>query len=222
MSKEHFVRLALLVTWLTACGVEDVPSAASEARPAIEQNLETPSGEPAGVMPSPTETPQRTEETLTEEEQPMSFEIRSDAFAAGQEIPSRYSCDGEDISPGLSWTGAPQGTASFALILDDPDAPAGTWVHWVLFNVPGQATALSEALPVEPELADGSRHGSNSWGSVGYGGPCPPRGTHRYFFKLYALDTALELEAGASKDQLLAAMQGHILAEAELMGEYTR
>lgn len=152
----------------------------------------------------------------------MAFELTSTAFAAGETIPRKYTCDGDDISPPLQWSDAPQNTQSFALISDDPDAPVGTWVHWVLYNVPGTSTSLPEAVPKQDELPDGSRHGRSSWGRSAYGGPCPPGGTHRYFFKLYALDTVLELAAGAGKEQLLQAMEGHILAQTELMGLYSR
>jgi Raf kinase inhibitor-like YbhB/YbcL family protein len=148
--------------------------------------------------------------------------LTSSAIPPGKGIPRQYTCDGNDISPPLQWDEPPPGTQSFALIADDPDAPSGTFVHWVLFNLPPQARALPEGIRPEPRLADGARHGKNSWGNKGYGGPCPPGGTHRYFFKLYALDTMLDLPAGASKEQLLRAMQGHILAETELMGQYGR
>lgn len=152
----------------------------------------------------------------------MAFQLTSTAFAHGEAIPRKYSCDGQDISPPLSWGDPPQGAQSFALIMDDPDAPAGIWVHWVLYNLPAGSRGLPEAVPTDAQLADGSRQGKNSGGKVGYGGPCPPRATHRYFFKLYALDRALDLAAGASKEQLLKAMEGHILAQTELMGKYTR
>ncbi len=152
----------------------------------------------------------------------MAFELTSTAFAAGEKIPRKYTCDGDDISPPLQWSDAPPNTQSFVLISDDPDAPVGTWVHWVLYNVPGTTTALPEAVPKQDELPDGSRHGRSSWGRSAYGGPCPPGGTHRYFFKLYALDTLLDLAAGAGKERLLQAMQGHILAQTELMGLYSR
>lgn len=151
-----------------------------------------------------------------------SFQLTSTAFSAGQPIPAIYTCDGQDISPPLQWTEPPAGTKAFALIVEDPDAPAGTWIHWVLYGLPATARQLSEAMPSEGQLADGSRHGRNSWQKLGYGGPCPPSGTHRYFFRLYALDVPLDLAAGASKKQLLAAMEGHILAMAELMGTYSR
>ncbi len=148
----------------------------------------------------------------------MTFQLTSGAFAPGQPIPAKYSCDGQDSSPPLQWTDPPAGTRSFTLIMDDPDAPAGVWDHWLLFNLPADTRSLAEqATPPA-----GSRGGRNSWGRTGYGGPCPPRGTHRYFFKLYALDTSLELAAGATKKELLQAMEGHLLAQAELMGTYAR
>lgn len=148
----------------------------------------------------------------------MSFELTSPAFDSGQPIPVRYTCDGEDISPPLHWSDPPQGTQSFTLIVDDPDAPVGVWDHWIIFNLPGDL----EGLPENAAPPAASRDGQNSWGRTGYGGPCPPGGTHRYFFKLYALDTDLSLSAGATKAQLLKAMAGHILAQAELMGRYSR
>ncbi len=151
----------------------------------------------------------------------MPFELTSTAFAPGEPIPRKYTCDGQNISPPLQWGDPPQGTRSFALISDDPDAPVGTWVHWVLYNLPAETRALPEAVPSDADLPDGSRHGQNSWRRLGYGGPCPPGGTHRYFFKLYALDTMLDLAASASKEQLLQAMEGHILAQTEVMGVYT-
>jgi len=151
----------------------------------------------------------------------MRFELKS-AFAAGELIPRKYTCDGEDISPPLQWSDPPQDAQTFALIADDPDAPIGTWVHWVLYNLPTETRALPEAVPPDADLPNGSRHGKNSWEQLGYGGPCPPSGTHRYFFRLYALDAVLELPAAASKEQLLQAMEGHILAQTELMGLYSR
>ena len=174
-----------------------------------------------GPGPSPTSVP---EAPAPPEKggQEMPFELTSTAFAPGEPIPQKYTCDGEDISPPLQWSDPPQGTQSFALICDDPDAPIGTWVHWVLYNLPAEARALPEVVPPDAELPDGSRHGQNGWRKLGYGGPCPPSGTHRYFFKLYALDTVLDLAAGASKKQVLQAMEGHILAQTELMGVYTR
>jgi len=152
----------------------------------------------------------------------VKLEIRSSAFENGGDIPSRYTCDGEDISPPLSWSGGKEGTKSFTLISDDPDAPAGTWVHWVIFNMPPGTRELKEDMPADKVLANGARQGINDSRRIGYSGPCPPGGTHRYYFKLYALDTMLELAHGATKKQLLKAMQNHILAEAQLMGKYAR
>ncbi|MCD6291234.1 MAG: YbhB/YbcL family Raf kinase inhibitor-like protein [Anaerolineae bacterium] len=148
------------------------------------------------------------------------FDLHSPAFTPGHSIPRKYTCQGDDVSPPLQWDTPPQGTQSLALIMDDPDAPGKTWVHWVLFDIPGSARSLPEAIPSTPELPDGSQHGRNSWGRLGYGGPCPPSGTHRYFFRLYALDTRLNLSPGVTEKQLRQAMQGHILAQAELMGTY--
>jgi Raf kinase inhibitor-like YbhB/YbcL family protein len=152
----------------------------------------------------------------------MPFELTSASFAAQESIPREYTCDGDDISPPLSWSDPPQGTQAFALICDDPDAPAGTWVHWILFNIPGDTRSLPANIPAQDRLPDGSIHGRNSWGRLDYGGPCPPSGTHRYFFKLYALDTELLLDVGAPKEHVLSGMQGHILAQVELVGTYAR
>jgi len=177
----------------------------------------------SGCGPGPAPTPVPEALAPPEEGGPeRAFELTSTAFAAGEPIPQKYTCDGQDISPPLQWSDPPQGTQSLALICDDPDAPVGTWVHWVLFNLPAEARALPEAVPPQAELPDGSRHGQNSWRRLDYGGPCPPSGSHRYFFKLYALDTVLDLEAGEGKKQVLKAMEGHILAQAELMGVYSR
>ncbi len=147
----------------------------------------------------------------------MSIQVTSSAFKDGESIPRRHSCDGEDLSPALSWSGVPQGTASLALIADDPDAPAGNWVHWVLADLSPDLTGL-------PEGAAGvGVEGVNSSRRTGYSGPCPPRGsTHRYYFKLYALDKTLGLRSGMSKADVEKAMQGHILAQGQLMGRYGR
>ncbi len=152
----------------------------------------------------------------------MAIHLSSNAFTEGAMIPQRYSCDGENISPPLFWTGVPSGTRSLALICDDPDAPVGTWDHWVLYNIPADATGLPESVPEKAVLDTGAVHGSNSWGRIGYGGPCPPGGTHRYFFKIFALDTLLDLKSGATTSQLLETMEGHILGQGQLMGRYRR
>ena len=152
----------------------------------------------------------------------MAIAITSSAFTEGAMIPKKYTCDAEDISPDLKWSGVPSAAKSLALICDDPDAPVGTWVHWVLFNIPADVSALPDGVPPDAVLKNGARHGKNDFRRLGYGGPCPPGGTHRYYFKLFALDTLLPLENGSTKAQLLAAMKGHILAEGQLMGKYQR
>ena len=150
------------------------------------------------------------------------MKITSSAFAEGNMITAKYTCDGRDISPPLEWKDVPSGTKSFALISDDPDAPRGTWVHWVIYNIPPNVTKFDENIPRDKEFKNGMRQGSNDWPQIGYGGPCPPSGTHRYYFKLYALDTMLGLKPEATKAQLAQAMKGHILAEAQLMGKYSK
>ena len=152
----------------------------------------------------------------------MALVITSTAFSEGAMIPTRYTCDGPDVSPDLSWNGVPETAKSLALICDDPDAPMGTWVHWVLFNIPSGASGLPAEIPSDAVLENGARHGTNDFGRLGYGGPCPPGGTHRYYFKLYALDAELNRDSGVTKAELLEAMQGHIVAEGQLMGTYKR
>ncbi len=153
-----------------------------------------------------------------------SLELTSPAFKEGQPIAKIYSCDGKNKAPAFAWTGAPIGTKTFALISDDPDAPMATpWVHWVVFNIPATKTGLSKPLGRRQVLPDGTKQGVNTSLHIGYDGPCPPPGKlHRYFFKLYALDIALTLNSGITKEQLLTAMEGHILVQAELMGTYQR
>lgn len=153
----------------------------------------------------------------------MAFTVKSADFANGGDIPPQFTCSGEDRSPALEWSGAPTGTKSFALIVDDPDAPVGTWVHWVVFNIPGGAHALPSGVEKKAQIADGMQQGINDFPKVGYNGPCPPPGKpHRYFFKLYALNDQLKLGAGATKSALEKAMEGHILAKAEWMGRFRR
>jgi len=153
----------------------------------------------------------------------MNIQITSTAFAEGRPIPAQYTCAGPDVSPPLTWSNAPVGAKSFALITDDPDAPMGTWVHWVVYNLPSTATSLAEDTPPLPELSGGARQGVNDFGKIGYGGPCPPPGKpHRYFFKIYALDALLDLKPGATKKELLKAMNNHVLAEGQLMGTCQR
>jgi Raf kinase inhibitor-like YbhB/YbcL family protein len=153
----------------------------------------------------------------------MAMKLTSPAFANGAVIPKEYTADGRDISPPLSWSEVPAGTKTFALLCEDPDAPRGLWVHWVIFNIPASTQSLPPGVPPHDTLPDGSRQGRNDFGRIGYGGPSPPRGKpHRYFFRLYALDTAVGLPPGATRDMLLKAMHGHILDQAELMGTYGR
>lgn len=152
----------------------------------------------------------------------MAISVSSSAFKEGGMIPAKYTCDGNDLSAPLAWTGIPEGTKSIAVISDDPDAPVGTWVHWVMWNIPASAVGLEEGVPTKSQLPDGSRQGVSDFGRPGYGGPCPPSGTHRYYFKVYALDTMLELPSNARKADLVKAMKGHILAEGQLMGKYSR
>jgi Raf kinase inhibitor-like YbhB/YbcL family protein len=153
---------------------------------------------------------------------PTSIQLTSSAFADGQPIPARFTCTGDDLSPPLAWSGAPETAQSFALIMDDPDAPGGTWVHWVVYNLPASTASLPEAVQPDEQLAGGGLHGKNSWKKTGYGGPCPPSGTHHYVFRLYALDALLELDAGATEKDLAGPMEGHILARGQLVGTYQK
>lgn len=153
----------------------------------------------------------------------VAFAIKSSAFVAGAEIPQRYTCMGDDVSPALEWSGAPAKTVSFALIMDDPDAPSGTWTHWVLWNLPAKTQGLAEGVAKRDPLENNARQGRNSDNNIGYNGPCPPSGrAHRYFFRLYALDENLELPPGAGRVSLLEAIKGHILGQAEYMGRFRR
>ena len=152
----------------------------------------------------------------------MTIKLTSAAFQDGGMIPKQYTCDGANISPPLRWDGVPEKARTLALIVDDPDAPAKTWVHWIVFNLPASARELTENVPQQQSIMGSGIQGTNDFKKSGYGGPCPPKGTHRYFFKLYALDTELQLDARATKDQLLKAMEGHIIAQGQLMGQYSR
>jgi Raf kinase inhibitor-like YbhB/YbcL family protein len=147
------------------------------------------------------------------------MELNSSAFKDGEMIPSQYSCKGEEISPPLQWKDAPSATQSFVLICEDPDSPVGIWDHWVVFNLPASTTELSENIQHYPS---GTLLGKNSWGNTQYNGPCPPSGAHRYFFKIYALDTTLSLNKGATKQQVMKAMEGHTIENAELMGRFQK
>jgi len=148
------------------------------------------------------------------------IKLTSTAFAEGRPIPSTYTCDGVNVSPPLEWSGVPKSAKTIAIIADDPDAPGGMWVHWVLYNLPADNIGLVENLPATENLVAGGFQGKNDFEKIGYGGPCPPSGTHRYFFKIYALDGELPLKAGATKEELLKAMEGHIVLQGQLMGTY--
>jgi Raf kinase inhibitor-like YbhB/YbcL family protein len=152
----------------------------------------------------------------------MAITVASSAFKEGGMIPAKYTCDGRNVSPPLKWEQAPKDTKSFALISDDPDAPLGVWVHWVMWNIPPEVNELAEGIPAVKELQNGSKQGINDSMQNGYDGPCPPSGTHRYYFKVYALDAMLDLPDKTTKKDLLTAMKYHILAEGSLMGEYKR
>lgn len=153
----------------------------------------------------------------------MPLILESDAFDAGSTVPDEFTCDGPDRSPPLRWSGVPEEADSLALIVEDPDAPAGTWVHWVIYGIPASRNGLPEGVPPGHQVLEGARQGENDFGESGYGGPCPPpNGAHRYFFRLYALDADPGLGPGATRQELLDAMEDHVLVETELMGTYRR
>lgn len=157
---------------------------------------------------------------------PVTIKLKTTVFSDGASIPARYTCDGGDISPPLSWSGVPEKAASLALVCDDPDAPMGTWTHWLVYNLEPTVASLPEGLPASDDLAlpnaKPAIQGKNDFGKPGYGGPCPPSGTHRYVFRLYALDAPLKLVAGATKAQLMGEIKGHVVAEGRLIGKYSR
>ena len=179
----------------------------------IPKGAKTPTGELLGILKP---------ESEAEGGEKMEIKITSSAFEEGGLIPPKYTCDGADISPPLRWDAVAEGTKSIALICDDPDAPMGSFVHWVLFNLPAETRELPENIPADQILAGGAKQGISDFGRIGYGGPCPPSGVHRYFFKIYALDTDIDLAAGAGKAELLKAMEGHILSQGQLIGKYKR
>jgi len=152
----------------------------------------------------------------------MGLELKSSAFSEEEFIPEKYTCQGDDISPPLSWSGAPEGTSSFVLICDDPDAPAGTWDHWLIYNIPEERDSLEEDIAPEKEVQE-MNQGLNDFDNIGYGGPCPPPGpSHRYVFTLYALDEELDLEPGLTKEELLESIESNILEKTELVGKFSR
>jgi len=152
----------------------------------------------------------------------LTLKLTSAAFEEGGMIPAKYTCDGDNVSPPLAWSGVPENARTLALVADDPDAPRGTWVHWVVYQIPATEKGLPENVPARETLDGGARQGRNDFKNTGYGGPCPPSGTHRYFFRLYALDAEPNPPSGVSKEQLLKAIEGHVVAEGQLMGRYQR
>jgi len=158
----------------------------------------------------------------TPKEDKVEIKLTSASFKEGQPIPRTYTCDGVNISPPLEWGGVAKTAKTLAIVVDDPDAPGGTWVHWVLYNLPADNIGLVENLPATEKLAAGGFQGTNDFEKIGYGGPCPPSGTHHYFFKIYALDSELPLKAGATRAEVMKAMAGHIVLQGQLMGTYRR
>ncbi len=156
------------------------------------------------------------------ESKKMEIKVSSNDFQNGGSIPSLFTCEGKNISPQISWANYPKNTKSFALIADDPDAPMGTWVHWIVYNIPNKTNELKQNFPLDKEFSNGIKQGMTDFGKTGFGGPCPPSGVHRYFFKVYALDTILDVPYGLTKKYLLEAMEGHILAHGQIMGKYRR
>ena len=152
----------------------------------------------------------------------MDFKLRSLMFEDGGLIPKEFTCEGDNISPPLLWTGQPEKTKTYAIICQDPDSPVGIWVHWIIFNIPSSLTRLPSGIPLIEKMSDGTMQGKNDFKKLGYGGPCPPSGTHRYFFSMFALDTKLYLPKDATKKDLVNGMQGHVLAQAQLIGKYQR
>jgi len=169
-----------------------------------------------------TDKPGDREKTPEQGDQVMAITVSSPAFNEGGMIPAKYTCDGQDISPPLNFDGVPKEAKSLVVISDDPDAPMGTWVHWVLYNLPPDIKGIEEKIPADERLQNGAAHGVTDFGRFGYGGPCPPSGTHRYFFKVYALNTTLELSGKVTKEDITKAMEEHILAEGLLIGKYKR
>jgi len=220
---------ATVVILLTGCGgATPMPASVAEANDAAvttDPPTVTPEPQVTSTVSPPTATELPATPTATDAPEPaeMAMRLTSEAFAEGGGIPSLYTCQGEDTSPPLAWEGVPVGTQSFALICEDPDAPVGIWVHWVLFDIPAEARELPAAVPTDATLSDGAGQGLNSWPRTGYGGPCPPSGTHRYIFRLYALDSVLRLAPDdTDKAALLDAMEGHVLGETSLTGLYAR
>ena len=176
----------------------------------------------AGCATRPKVSAQNSASPSTPQTTGGSIKLTSTAFKEGEPIPRQYTCVGVNVSPSLEWSDVPKSAKALVIIADDPDAPSGIWVHWVLYNLPADNIGMVENLPTTDELKAGGFQAKNDFGKIGYGGPCPPSGTHRYFFKLYALDSELPLKAGATKAEVEKAMEGHVVAQGQLMGTYRR
>lgn len=204
MMRQHScvaVACLLVVLWSEGCAKKE-PPADAEQKAATEEDRKDSLSAPVTTM--------------------MAIQIESSAFLQGAAIPEMYTCDGKDVSPHLSWGAGPDGTRAWALVVDDPDAPSKTWVHWVLFNLPDSTRSLSSGI-ASGDVPGGGYQGKNDFGKQSYGGPCPPVGKpHRYFFRLYALDAPLDLSGGATREDVDHAMEGHVLGRGELMGTYER
>jgi hypothetical protein len=206
-----FLAAVLLVAFVLTGGTQQTP--ALRLQSSSFQNPGHPSPAQSAKAPDSSSQGGRT----------VAFVLKTTAFPLGGSIPKKYTCDGGDLSPALSWSNPPEGTQSFTLIADDPDAPVGTWTHWIIWNIPATATTLPEGMAKAQESADGTRQGTNDFKRIGYGGPCPPPGKpHRYFFKLYALGAKLEVKPGGSRQELERAMKGRMLSQVEIMGRYGR
>lgn len=178
--------------------------------------------EPESIVAAPSTDAEVESMDETQDRSAPGFTLTSDALEQGGAIPSQFTCDGEDVSPRLTWEQAPAGTRSFALLMEDPDAPGGTWVHWVLYNIPAEAQSINAQIREPSDLPGGTKVGENSWGEMAYGGPCPPSGEHRYIFTLFALDTELELDGGVTGKILRSAIAEHTLSKTDLVGTYSR
>jgi Raf kinase inhibitor-like YbhB/YbcL family protein len=223
MGKVSNIFLGMALMAITSCSKSPaVMNQPENSKPAVTLEAKTatlvvkPTQTQLSINTSKPKTPTVLEATK------MVYQLTSPVFEHKQAIPEKYTCKGKNISPELTWNNPPQGTAAYGLIVDDPDAPAGTWVHWVIYNIPGSLQGLPESVPKDKEIINIGINGINSSNKYGYSGPCPPFGTHRYFFRLYALDQILDIKQGANKPELIKAMQGHILAIAELMGTFTK
>jgi Raf kinase inhibitor-like YbhB/YbcL family protein len=207
-ARERGGALKIFFTALSSCGL---------LLAACQHGATTPAGANVSATPDPS-----ARVNGTKGGDKLALKLTSAAFEEGGMIPAKYTCDGDNVSPPLAWSGVPESAKTLALVADDPDAPRGTWVHWVVYQIPATEKGLPENVPARETLDGGARQGKNDFKNTGYGGPCPPSGTHRYFFHLYALDAEPNPPSGVSKEQLLKAIEGHVVAEGQLMGRYQR